>query len=169
MKSIQLNKHQIEAVNNDATMLWVAITREMKIYARMKDYDENGLDATVELDDILTGKVEPYDETQDLIKYSCPLQIDQEYYVQEYLDFKSPYSQFPKSVKDCSIKFKVTDIQVKRIQDISHNNGEIYSIYPNAHNDGYDNFMHGFNEKFLDGKYEDNPSGFLVTIERLEK
>lgn len=70
---------------------------------------------------------------------------------------------------DNIIYFKIIDIQNRKAQEISHNNGEIYSIYPNAHEDGYANFMHGFDEKFLGGKYEENLEFSLLRIERLEQ
>lgn len=202
MKPIQLNKHQIEALHYGATMLWMPIDEKYKL---------NG-----------NGTATFRDEFDSLrwleIHELSPLQIGQEYYVQEevktlhntcfrnnqemldilfYLGY-IPYSEDTESadwivVQDKTLlfggnsvnrkyretkvtdgqivyksrsKFKPTNIQVKRSQDITHD--EIYTIYPEAHEDGYDNFMHGFNEKYLDGKYEENPYGFLITIERIK-
>jgi hypothetical protein len=59
---------------------------------------------------------------------------------------------------------EVLDIRIVRLQDISHNKGEIYNIYPEAHVDGYDNFMRGFNIKYCDNRYEENDYVILIEV-----
>lgn len=62
-----LNKYQIKALENGTTMLWIPIDKEYIRY-RVKELSE---------------PVEPYIEFEYSIKDKSPLQIGQEYYVQE--------------------------------------------------------------------------------------
>lgn len=189
MKGIEFNKHQLEAYKNGATMFLVPILREDIIYSRMCNYEDKGNTALITEKQMqkFLSKEEPFTKeesekiakegSENLVKYAASLQKGDEFFIQYdrerevsrgYSSFgielksKVKYPANQMTEKESEFKDVVLDVEVKRVRDITHD--EIYNIYPDAHTDGYQNFMHGFNDKFCEGKYTNNPYVLLYTI-----
>lgn len=156
MKPFKPNKQQTEALNQGATMLFIPIKLVDYIFM---DFRKEG----ARFQKYLGGCI----ATTEFIE--LPLQIGQEYYVQEesYIDREialkhakgglnqtMSYVEMVNALFDQiknQIKFKVTDIQVERVQDLVAIYGEL------------DDYVNSLTSK----EYEDNSHGFLVEIKRL--
>jgi len=173
MKSFQLNPQQLEVITNGATKFWVPC-------------DIGGIE---EMEDYYVNQHLEYHLNGDLVKELSPLQPGESYFVQE--DCAINDDGFIMYQCDCSepilnistytehtpanqmteaqskYKFTVTDVEVKQVQDIYEEDGGwlLFSIMPNVSitND----FQEWHDSQYPDQPYSSNPTGFLVTIERI--
>ena len=183
VKGIQLHEKQIEAINNGATAFIMKVdnvpdTHEFLEINKFKHLTHDNYTAYFNKKELDFGQ----SFNRYLILKDLPLQVGQKFFIQEecfYMDGEVyynnnytkigqeqhtlDYDMFNCQLAESRIKGIPTSIEVKRVQDITHD--EVYSLYPNAHDGKYPNFMHNFNE-FIGGIYESNPYVFIVTFEK---
>lgn len=175
MIPIELNKYQINSLNDDSTMLWFPIYEDIYQHENTITFDKG---------------TQCWFSSLYIESYS-PLQIGQEYIAQTAKEFECAWckGKDPQCTDcygtgkvwdiDIEIEFIPTDIQVKRVQDLEAVEIKDLGVKPIMDyndrcpetgmpcSDYYSAYKLWYNKQYPEQPYETNPYGFLVAIERI--
>ena len=172
MRPFQPNPQQLEALANGAVKLWMPL---------------KGVRSTDKLQHMTTVLATFIDEEGNLVVKDVPLQPGESYFVQEefiedpsQIIYKANFSKSNQDLEDwqpadqmieaqSQYKLTVTDVEVKSVQD-NYGNDKAELAGQSDNWLGYvdDKFEQRHDSQYSNQPYSSNPTGFLVTIERIE-